>query len=116
MLNMASTLGWLHTGDLGYYDDAGEIFLVDRMSEFINYRAIKIPPAELEALIQQHPAVLEVAVVAMPHAIEEEHAMAFIAKVPGKEVITLTNMRTCLNIYQLFLSYMFSICLSCEIF
>lgn len=82
------TLGWLHTGDLGYYDDDGEIFLVDRMSEFINYRAIKISPAEIEALIQQHPAVLEVAVVAVPHAIEEEHAMAFIAKVPGKEVIT----------------------------
>jgi len=81
----------LHTGDLGYYDDDGEIFLIDRMSEFINYRAIKISPAEIEALIQQHPAVLEVAVVAVPHAIEEEHAIAFIAKVPGKEVITLAN-------------------------
>lgn len=91
--NAAAILGWLHTGDLGYYDDDGEIFLVDRMSEFINYRAIKISPAEIEALIQQHPAVLEVAVVAVPHAIEEEHAMAFIAKVPGKEVIALIEIR-----------------------
>lgn len=57
------------------------------MSEFINYRAINISPAEIEALIQQHPAVLEVAVVGVPHVIDEEHAMAFIAKVPGKEVI-----------------------------
>ncbi|XP_071648740.1 uncharacterized protein [Temnothorax longispinosus] len=83
--NAIDSDGWLHTGDLGYYDDEGEIFLVDRMSEFINYRAIKISPAEIEALIQQHPAVLEVAVVPVPHAVEEEHAMAFIAKVPGKE-------------------------------
>lgn len=101
---MVSISGWLHTGDLGYYDDDGEIFLVDRMSEFINYRAIKISPAEIEALIQQHPAVLEVAVVGVPHAVEEEHAMAFITKVPGKEVITLTNTR---NIYFNYLSLFF---------
>lgn len=81
----------MHTGDLGYYDDDGEIFLVDRISEFINYRAIKISPAEIEALIQQHPAVLEVAVVAVPHAIDEEHAMAFIAKIPGEEVTFNSN-------------------------
>ncbi|KAL6256354.1 hypothetical protein P5V15_012471 [Pogonomyrmex californicus] len=87
--NALDSGGWLHTGDLGYYDDDGEIFLVDRISEFINYRAIKISPAEIEALIQQHPAVLEVAVVAVPHAVEEEHAMAFIAKVPGKETTEL---------------------------
>ncbi|XP_025158095.1 4-coumarate--CoA ligase 2-like [Harpegnathos saltator] len=81
--------GWLHTGDLGYYDNDGEIFLVDRMSEFINYRAIKISPAEIEALIQQHPAVLQVAVVPVPHSVDEQHAMAFVAKVPGKEVTEL---------------------------
>lgn len=61
------------------------------MSEFINYRAIKISPAEMEALIQQHSAVLEVAVVAVPHVVDEEHAMAFVVKVPGKEVITSTK-------------------------
>lgn len=87
--NAIDSNGWLHTGDLGYYDDDGEIFLVDRMSEFINYRSIKISPAEIEALIQQHSAVLEVAVVAVPHSVEEEHAMAFIAKVPGKEATEL---------------------------
>ncbi|XP_014483122.1 PREDICTED: uncharacterized protein LOC106748773 [Dinoponera quadriceps] len=81
--------GWLHTGDLGYYDNDGEIFLVDRMSEFINYRSIKISPAEIEALIQQHPAVLQVSVVPMPHHVDEEHAMAFVVKVPGKEVTEL---------------------------
>jgi len=86
LIKLALILGWLHTGDLGYYDDDGEIFLVDRISEFINYRAIKISPAEIEALIQQHPAVLEVAVVAVPHEIDEQHAMAFVVKVSGKEV------------------------------
>lgn len=115
MFDVVSISGWLHTGDLGYYDDDGEIFLVDRMSEFINYRAIKISPAEIEALIQQHPAVLEVAVVAVPHTIEEEHAMAFIAKVPGKEVITSANIRnTHLNICRLLLCVLEL--LSCEIF
>ncbi|XP_018357536.1 PREDICTED: 4-coumarate--CoA ligase-like [Trachymyrmex cornetzi] len=92
--NAIDSDGWLHTGDLGYYDDDGEIFLVDRISEFINYRAIKISPAEIEVLIQQHPAVLEVAVMAVPHDVEEEHAMAFIAKVPGKEAteLDITNL------------------------
>lgn len=87
LVQSISILGWLHTGDLGYYDNDGEVFLVDRISEFINYRAIKISPAEIEALIQQHPAVFQVAVVPVPHNVDEEHAMAFVAKVPGKEVI-----------------------------
>jgi len=71
---------------------------VDRISEFINYRAIKISPAEIEALIQQHPAVLEVAVVAIPHVIDEEHAIAFVAKVPGKEVTFNFNVLNHLQI------------------
>ncbi|XP_012222074.1 luciferin 4-monooxygenase-like [Linepithema humile] len=92
--NAIDSDGWLHTGDLGYYDDDGEIFLVDRLSEFINYRAIKISPAEIEALIQQHPAVLEIAVVGVPNDIDEEHVMAFVAKVPGKEMteLDITNL------------------------
>lgn len=78
--------GWLHTGDLGYYDQDGEIFLVDRLSEFINYRSINVSPAEIEATLQSHPSVLEVGVIPVPHDIEEEHAMAFVARVPGKQV------------------------------
>jgi len=80
-LNLQSILGWLHTGDLDYYDNDGEIFLVHRLSEFINYRAIKISPAEIKALIQQHPAVLEIAVVGVPHNVDEKHVMAFVGKV-----------------------------------
>lgn len=86
--------GWLRTGDLGYYDQDGEIFLVDRLSEFINYRSIKVSPAEIEALLQSHPSVLEVGVVPVPHDIEEEHATAFVARVPGRQVTEqqLTNL------------------------
>ncbi|KAG7204102.1 hypothetical protein KM043_001951 [Ampulex compressa] len=78
--------GWLHTGDLGYYDDDGEIFIIDRISEFINYRGVNLSPAEIESVLESHPSVLRAAVVGVPHDIEEEHPMAFILKVPGKEV------------------------------
>ena len=55
--------GWYHTGDVGYVDDEGFFFIVDRTKELIKYKGLQVAPAELEALLVTHPAVLDAAVV-----------------------------------------------------
>jgi len=55
--------GWYHTGDVGYVDDDGWFFIVDRTKELIKYKGMQVAPAELEALMLTHPAILDAAVV-----------------------------------------------------
>ena len=55
--------GWLHTGDVGYVDEDGYFFIVDRAKELIKYKAFQVAPAELEALLLTHPSVADAAVV-----------------------------------------------------
>jgi acyl-CoA synthetase (AMP-forming)/AMP-acid ligase II len=55
--------GWYHTGDVGYVDSEGYFFIVDRTKELIKYKGMQVAPAELEALLVTHPAVLDAAVV-----------------------------------------------------
>ncbi|KAL0124905.1 hypothetical protein PUN28_006636 [Cardiocondyla obscurior] len=79
--------GWLHSGDIGYVDEDGELFIIDRIKELIKYRGYQISPGEIEGVLITHPAVLEAAVISIPHAIDDEHPLAFITKKPGaKEV------------------------------
>ena len=75
--------GWIHTGDIGYADEAGHFFVVDRAKELIKYKGFQVPPAELEALLITHPAVADAAVV--PFADEEagEIPKAFVVLKPG---------------------------------
>jgi acyl-CoA synthetase (AMP-forming)/AMP-acid ligase II len=70
--------GWMRTGDIGYFDADGCIFLVDRLKELIKYNAYQVAPAELEDVIQGHPAVLDAAVVGAPDASAGEIPMAFV--------------------------------------
>jgi acyl-CoA synthetase (AMP-forming)/AMP-acid ligase II len=58
--------GWYHTGDVGYVDDDGYLYIVDRTKELIKYKGHQVAPAELEALLLTHPAVLDTAVVRAP--------------------------------------------------
>ena len=55
--------GWYHTGDVGYVDEEGYFFIVDRTKELIKYKGLQVAPAELEALLLTHPAILDAAVV-----------------------------------------------------
>ena len=55
--------GWYHTGDVGYVDAEGWFFIVDRTKELIKYKGMQVAPAELEALLLTHPAVLDAAVI-----------------------------------------------------
>lgn len=59
--------GWFYTGDIGYFDDDGYLFLLGRVKELINRGGEKISPYEVEAVLTQHPAVSEAVVFAQPH-------------------------------------------------
>ena len=78
--------GWLHTGDIGYVDEDGNFFIVDRLKELIKYKGYQVAPAELEALLLTHPDVADAAVI--PFADEEagEIPKAFVVLKPGKEL------------------------------
>ena len=60
--------GWLHTGDIGYVDGDGDYWVVDRVKELIKYKGLQVAPAELEAVLLQHPAVADCAVYPLPDA------------------------------------------------
>ena len=59
--------GWLYTGDLGYVDDDGFLYLVDRKKDMIDTGGVKVYPKDIEEIAAHHPAVLEVAVFGIPH-------------------------------------------------
>ncbi len=70
--------GWIHTGDLGYADEDGYFYIVDRLKELIKYKAYQVAPAELEALLLTHPAVADAAVVRYPDEEAGEIPKAFV--------------------------------------
>jgi len=70
--------GWLHTGDIGYADDAGHFYIVDRAKELIKYKGFQVPPAELEALLLTHSCVADAAVVPCPDDEAGEVPKAFV--------------------------------------
>lgn len=77
--------GWLHTGDIGHIDEAGNVFIVDRLKELIKYKGFQVPPAELEAVLLTHPAIADAAVVGVPDAESGEIPAAFVVLRPGAE-------------------------------
>jgi long-chain acyl-CoA synthetase len=75
--------GWLHTGDIGYLDDDGYLYIVDRTKDMINAAGFKIWPREVEEVLYQHPAVHECAVVGVPDPLKGEAARAYLVLRPG---------------------------------
>jgi long-chain acyl-CoA synthetase len=58
--------GWLYTGDIGHVDEDGFTYIVDRKKEMIKYKGFGVAPAEIEALLMEHPAVMDSAVIGVP--------------------------------------------------
>ncbi|CAG0886496.1 unnamed protein product [Cyprideis torosa] len=85
--------GWLYTGDIGYYDEEGFYFIVDRAKELIKWKGFQVAPAELESLLLQHPKVLDVAVVGLPDERAGELPMAFVVKKPGHDDLSEEELR-----------------------
>lgn len=78
--------GWLHSGDIGYYDEKKHFFLVDRLKELIKYKGFQVPPAQLEGILLGHPAVRDAAVIGIPDAFCGELPTAFVVKQPNVKV------------------------------
>jgi long-chain acyl-CoA synthetase len=70
--------GWLRTGDIGYVDDDGYLFLVDRKKDMIVRGGYNVYPREVEEVLYEHPDVLEAAVVGVPHATLGEEVAALV--------------------------------------
>ncbi|HEX6796136.1 MAG TPA: AMP-binding protein [Ktedonobacterales bacterium] len=74
--------GWYHSGDVGYVDEQGYVFIVDRAKEMIKTNAWSVAPAELEAVLLEHPAVRDAAVIGVPDTESGEVPRAYVALQP----------------------------------
>jgi long-chain acyl-CoA synthetase len=77
--------GELHTGDVGFMDEDGWFYVVDRKKDLINAAGYKVWPREVEDVLYEHPAVLEAAVVGVPDEYRGETVKAFVSLRPGQE-------------------------------
>ena len=78
--------GWYHTGDAGYLDDNGYLFLVDRVKDMIVTGGENVYSAEVESAISKHEAVAQVAVIGIPHETWGEQVHAIVVLVDGATV------------------------------
>jgi len=77
--------GWLHTGDIGYFDESGVMAITDRSKELIKYKGFQVPPAELEALILTIPEIKDAIVIPV---VDEEAG-----EIPRAYVVRQDNCR-----------------------
>ena len=83
--NAAATRdGWFLTGDLGYFDDDGYFFFVDRKKDIVRRGAVNISSIEVETVLRAHPSVADVAIVAKPDSVLGERMVAFVVRGSGE--------------------------------
>jgi long-chain acyl-CoA synthetase len=80
----AFTDGWFHTGDLGYRDAAGFYYVVDRKKDVVIRGGENVYCAEVEAVLFQHPDVLDIAIIGLPHRELGEEVVAVVEPRPGR--------------------------------
>ena len=85
--------GWIRTGDAGYQDEEGYIFVCDRVKDMIIYAGENLFPAEIEAVLSEHEAIAEVAVIGVPNEQWGETPKAFVVQKPGYQL--KRNHRLC---------------------
>ncbi len=74
---------WLHTGDFGYLDEDGFLFIVDRLKDLIKPGGFQVWPREIEEVVATHPAVADVGVAGVPDAAKGEVVKAWVVLRPG---------------------------------
>jgi acyl-CoA synthetase (AMP-forming)/AMP-acid ligase II len=84
--------GWMYTGDGGYMDERGYVFIADRIKDMIISGGENVYSTEVESAVASHPAIAQVAVIGVPDADWGERVHAVVILVPGAEV-TLDELR-----------------------
>jgi long-chain acyl-CoA synthetase len=85
--------GWLRTGDICRFDEDGYVYVVDRKGDTINYKGYQVAPAELEAVLRQHPSVMDAAVIPKGDVVAGEIPKAFVVARPGQRPTTRDIMQ-----------------------
>ena len=78
--------GWFYTGDLGYFDEAGYLFVAGRKKDMVKSGGISIYPLEIESVIYSHPSILEAAVIGVPDRQWGEAVKAVVVVKPGADL------------------------------
>ena len=89
--------GWLHTGDMGVFDEDGYLTLKDRSKDLIISGGSNIYPREIEEILLRHKSVSECAVIGRPHKDWGEEVVAFISLVEGHTIDIEELERLCLE-------------------
>ncbi|MFZ2489951.1 MAG: AMP-binding protein, partial [Thermoanaerobaculia bacterium] len=84
---------WLHTGDLGYLDEDGYVFIVDRSKDVVKAGGFQVWPREVEEVLASHPSVAEAGVAGLPDEMRGEIVGAWVVLRPGAESVTPDALR-----------------------
>ena len=101
---------YIHTGDLGYYDDHGNLYIVDRIKQLLKTDGCQVSPTELESIFVTHPSIKEVAVVGKPDEISGQLPTAFVVlkdkhrDIDCHEILEFVNCMQCLFDYYFSMS------------
>ncbi len=87
--------GWVYTGDAGYFDEEGYIYVCDRIKDMICYGGENVYPAEVENVLYQHPAIADVAVIGIPHQFLGESIKAIVVLKPQQQATPLDIINFC---------------------
>jgi long-chain acyl-CoA synthetase len=94
---MLTNDGYLRTGDVGYMDEDGYVFIVDRIKDMLLCGGYNVYPRNIEDAIYEHPSVAECCVIGVPDAYRGQSPKAFIALKPGAEAVTLDEVKSFLK-------------------
>ncbi|MFL5664002.1 MAG: class I adenylate-forming enzyme family protein [Ktedonobacteraceae bacterium] len=89
--------GWLYTGDIGWRDEEGYVTITDRKKEMIKFKGFSVAPAQIEALLLEHSAVADVAVIAKPDEEAGEVPKAFVVLRVGYEQQSVAELMAWVN-------------------
>jgi long-chain acyl-CoA synthetase len=78
--------GWLYTGDMGYLDDEGYLFVVERKKDLVIRGGLNVYPKDVEEVVHRHPAVLEATVVGVPDLRMGEEVCVYVVPRPGAQL------------------------------